>query len=97
MKEGLGTILVILLLFWFIDSHADCKEDNWDAYKVAKAAHQEMLKEDLLAHLEASPEIMPDRREKIKLWIDEVYSLPKDQLEPWWRSHHRECTGEDEA
>lgn len=97
MKESLGTILIILLLFWYIDGWADCKEDNWDALKVSKLAYQGVLKEDLLAHLETSKEIEPERREKIKLWIDEVYSLPKDKLDLWWRSHHRECTGEDEA
>ena len=91
-------ILTFIALFFTIDAHADCTEDNWDAYKVGKALQQGLSKADLLAHLEASrAELTEERMEKIRVWIDDAYKLDPSQAEIWWQFHHKECPKEDEA
>lgn len=86
------------LFFVTIDAHADCKEDNWDVWKVAKALQQGLSKETLLLHLDGSrKELEPGRMVKIRGLIEEVYELEQSQAESFWKAHHKECPAEEET
>lgn len=86
------------LFFVAIDAHSTCKEDNWDVWKVAKALQQGVSKETLLLHLDGSRnELESDRMEKIHALIDEVYALPQEQAEAFWKARHKECPIEEDS
>lgn len=88
----------VFLFWWTVETHANCKEDNWDVWKVTKALSQGISKETLLEHIEGSRnKIDPARMEKIKKIVEEVYRLDQSQAEAYWKSHHKECPPESDA
>lgn len=91
-------LVAALIFFVSVESHADCKEDNWDVWKVSKALQQGLSKETLLMHLDGSRnELTPERMEKIKGLIDEVYLLEQSQAEAYWLAHRKTCLQESDA
>lgn len=98
MREWILIAVIGAVLCWIAPANAECTEDNFDAWKVAKALQQGLSKEALLAHVDASrAELGPERMEKIRSLIDEVYRLAPPEAESWWNAHYKTCPKEDEA
>lgn len=87
------------IFFVAVETHAgECQEYAWDVWKVAKALQQGISKETLLDHLEGSRgELTPERMERIRGLIDEVYKLEQSEAQVWWQAHRKECPKESET
>lgn len=96
-KFNLVEIIILAILPLFADAvFADCKEDNWDVFKVAKAVQQGLSKEDLVQHLEGSRHLLtPERMSRIRERIEEAYQLEQTEAERWWHANTRDCNGQE--
>lgn len=97
--SALRYVLAIAIFAVAVEVHAgECQDHNWDHWKVAKALQQGLSKEALLMHLEGSRhELTPERMERIRGLIDEVFELPQTDAQKWFEQHRRVCDEEDEA